>query len=114
LPASLPTLARKRGNDLRAPAARVEAACASSFPATAQWRHSTYATGIATCLADRNLDLLEERLGARIDVRSTAAGPSGPDPKIFALILCHGETIDVETNPRKSCQTSIVSNRVNA
>jgi hypothetical protein len=70
--------------------------------------------GIATRLADRDLDLIEERLAARIDAWTIAAGPPRPDPKIFALISRHGGTIDIETSPHKSCQSSIASNRVNA
>ena len=114
LPASVSTLLRKRGDDLRASAAGIEPPRAPSFPATARSRPSTYAAGIATRLADCDLDLLEERLGAWVDARSIAAGPSRPDPKIFALIFRHGETIDIEMSPRKSFRASIASNRVNA
>jgi hypothetical protein len=114
LPTSVPTFPRKRGNDLRASAARIEPTCASSFPAIARSRPRTYAAGIATCLADRDWDLLEERLGAQIDARATTAGPPRPDLKILALIPCHGETIDIEMSPRKSCRVSIASNRANA
>ena len=114
LPASVCTLSMKRGNDLRAPTAGIEPACAPTFPATARSCFRTHAAGIASRLADRDLDLLDERLDARIDARSIAAGPPGPDPKIFALISRHGETIDIETTPHKSCQASIASNRANA
>ena len=114
LPPTAPTLPRKRGNDLRAPAARVEPARPSSFPAAARSRSRTYAAGIATRLADCDLDLLEERLRPRIDACSTTAGPPRPDPKIFALISCHDETIGIATSPYKSCRASIASNRVNA
>jgi hypothetical protein len=110
LPPSVPTLSGKRGHGFCAPAASIEPACAYSFPS----RCRTYATGIAPCLADRDLDLLEERLSARIDARSTIARPPRPDPKIFALIACHGETIDVETSPHKSRRAGVASNRVNA
>jgi hypothetical protein len=114
LPASAPALARERGNYLRAAAASVEPACATSFPATSRSRPSTYAAGIATCLPDRDLDLLEERLRARIDACPIAAGPPRPEPKILALISRHAETIAIGTSPYKSSQASIASNRSHA
>jgi hypothetical protein len=73
LPPSVPALPGKRGNDLRAPAARVEAARPSSFPAAARSRSRGYPPGIATRLADCDLDLLEERLRPRIDACSWCA-----------------------------------------
>jgi hypothetical protein len=114
LPASVSTLSGKRSDDLRAAATCVEPPRASSFPGIPRSPLRTYAAGIASRLADRNLDLLEERLGARIDARSMAAGPPRPDPKIFALVPRHGEMIDIDMSPHKRCPASIASNRVNA
>jgi hypothetical protein len=73
LPPAVRTLPSKRGNDLRASAARVEPARPSSFPAAARSRSRAYPLRIATCLADCDLDLLEERLRSRIDACSTVA-----------------------------------------
>ena len=73
LPLTVPALLSKRGNDLRAPATRVEPARPSSFPAAARSRSRAYPLRIATCLADCDLDLLEERLRSRIDACSTVA-----------------------------------------
>src|SRR6267142_65399 len=67
---------------------------------------------LAACLGDRDFDLLEERLGPRIDPHSAAAGPTRPNPKIVALFPCHCETIGIAMNPYKSCRASIASNRV--
>ena len=99
LPTPVPSLSRKRDNDLRAPAPRVETACPSVFPGAIRSCSRTYAAGIATRLADRDLDLLEERLGPRIDACSTTAGPPRPDPKFFALISRHRETIGHRNEP---------------
>ena len=73
LPPTVPALPSKRRNDLRAPAAGVEPARHSSFPAAARSRSKTHPPRIAARLADRDLDLLEERLRPRIDARSTIA-----------------------------------------
>jgi hypothetical protein len=69
LPASLLTRPRKGGHDLRTSATRVEPTRPACFPATGQ----AHPLGIATCLADCDLDLLEERLRPRIDACSTVA-----------------------------------------
>src|ERR1700744_259197 len=61
LPPTVAALPSKRGNDLHAPATRVEPARPSSFPAAARSRSRAYPLGIAARLADRDLDLLEER-----------------------------------------------------
>jgi hypothetical protein len=114
LPSTVPALPSQRGNDLRAPAARVEPARPSSFPAAARSRSRAYPSRIATCLADCDLDLLEERLAARIDPRTTIAGPARSDSEIFALIPCHDETISNEIDSYKTCRASIASNRVTA
>src|SRR5262245_49290700 len=73
LPPSVLAMPRKRGNDLRSPAARVEAARPSSFPAAARSRSGTYPPRIATRFADRDLDLFEEWLRPRIDACSAVA-----------------------------------------
>jgi len=96
LPPTVPTLPSKRGNDLRSPAARVEAARPSSFPAAARSRSRAYPPRIAARLADRDLDLLEKRLRPRIDPGSAVSGPARSDPEILALITCHDATIDIE------------------
>jgi len=114
LPASLFTRPRKGGHDLRTSATRVEPACAPYFPGVTRSSWRTYAAGIAARLANRDLDLLEERLGARIGACSVATGLPRPNPKIFALIPRHGETIDIEISPHKSCRASIASNGANA
>jgi hypothetical protein len=67
------TLPRKRGDDFRTPAPRVEPARPASFPAVSRLRSRAYPPGIATRLADRDLDLLKERLRPRIDACSTTA-----------------------------------------
>jgi hypothetical protein len=110
---SLPptALPRKRGDDLRTAAPRVEPARPASFPAAARLRSRAYPPGVATRLADRDLDLPEERLRPRIDACSTNAGSTGPDPEIFALITRHDATIDIGKNRHKSCRASIASNR---
>ena len=110
LPASVPTLPRQCGSDLRTAAARVEPACPSSFR---PWSVS-YPARIAACPADRDFDLLEERLRPRIDPCSSAARPTRLDSKIFALIPCHDATIDAGTSPYKSCRSSIASDRSHA
>src|SRR5438132_1046436 len=69
LPAPLLTRPRKGGNDLRTSATRVEPTRPASFPATGR----AHPLRIATCLADCDLDLLEERLRPRIDACSTVA-----------------------------------------
>jgi hypothetical protein len=102
---------RKRGDDLRAPAARVEPARPSSFAAVARSRSRAYPPGIATRLADCDLDLLEERLRPRIYARSDLAGPARSDPEILTLITCHGGTIDIGKSRHKRCRTSIASTR---
>ena len=114
LPPTVPALPSKRGNDLRAPATRVEPACPSSFPAAARSRSRAYPSRIAARLADRDLDLLEERLRPRIDRGSTVARPTRSDPEILTLIPCHDATIDIGKSRHKSCRASIASNRINA
>ena len=69
LPTTVPARPSKRSNDLRAPAARVEPARRSSFPATARSRSRAYPPRIAARLTDCYLDLLQKRPGARIDAR---------------------------------------------
>jgi hypothetical protein len=102
LPPAFPARPSKRGNDLRAPTARVEPARPSSIPAATQQRSRTYTPGIAAGLADRDLDLLQKRLAARIDPRSTAARPTRSDPKILTVIACHDATIDIGKSRHKS------------
>ena len=114
LPSTVRTLPSKRGNDLGAPAARVEPARPSSFPAAARSRSRTYPPGIAARLADCDLDLLQKRLGARIDACSTATRPTWPDPELLTVIACHDATIDIGKSRHKSCRATIASNRVNA
>jgi hypothetical protein len=114
LPPTVPALSGKRGNDLRTPAACIEPACRSSFPASAGSRPSTNTTGIAARLADCDLDLLQERLGARIDACATVAGPARSDPEFLTLITCHDVTIDLGKRQHKSCRASITSNRIKA
>jgi hypothetical protein len=114
LPPTLPALPSKRGNDLRAAAARVEPARPSFFPAAARSHSRAYPARITTCLADRDLDLLEERLRPRIDTRSTVSGPARSDPEILTVITCHDATIDIGTRQHKHCRTSIASHRINA
>jgi hypothetical protein len=114
LPPPVPTLPSKRGNDLRAPAARVEPARPSPFPAAARSRSRACPPGIAARLADCDLNLLEERLAARIDPRTTVARPAGSDPEILTVIACHDATIDIGKSRHKSCRALIESNRVNA
>src|SRR2546430_9177335 len=69
LQAPLLTRPRKGGHDLRTSATRVEPTRPASFPATGR----AHPLRIATCLADCDLDLLEERLRPRIDACSTVA-----------------------------------------
>jgi hypothetical protein len=114
LPASITTRSRKGGYDLRTPAARVEPAGPFSFPAAARSRSRTYPPGIAACLADRDLDLLEERLRPQIDTCSTVTRPSRSDPEILTVIACHDATIDIGKSRHKSCRALIASNRINA
>ena len=102
----------ERGNDLRAPAARVEPARPSSFPAAARSRSRAYPPRITTSLADCDLDLLEKRLRPRIDAGSPVAGPARSDPEILTLITCHDATIDIGKSRRKRCRALIASNRV--
>jgi hypothetical protein len=73
LPSAVRALPRERDHDFRAPATRVEPARPSSFPAAARPRSRAYPLRIATCLADCDLDLLEERLRSRIDACATVA-----------------------------------------
>jgi hypothetical protein len=114
LPPTVPNLPSKRGHDLRAPATRVEPARPSSFPADVRSRSRAYPPRIAARLADRDLDLLEERLGARIDTSSAAAGLARSDPEILTVIACHDATIDIGKSRHKSCRALIASNRINA
>jgi hypothetical protein len=114
LPPTVRALPSKRGNDLRAPAARVEPAGPSSFPAAVRSRSRAYPPRIAARLADRDLDLLEERLRPRIDTCSTVAGPARSDPEILIVIACHDATIDIEKSRHKSCRVLIALNRINA
>ena len=58
---------------------------------------------IAARLADRDLDLLVERLRPRIDTCSTVSGPARSDPEILTLITCHDATIDIGKNRHKRC-----------
>ena len=95
LPITVRARPSERGNDLRAPAARVEPTRPSSFPAAARSRSRAYPPGIAACLADRDLDLLEERLRSRVNPRSATARSTRPDFKFFAFVTCHDATIDV-------------------
>jgi len=104
LPPAVRALPRKRGHDLRAPATRVEPARPSSFPAAAGSCSRAYPSRIAARLADRDLDLFEERLRPRIDACSTVSGPARSDPEILTLIRRHSETIDIEMSWRKSCE----------
>ena len=84
---------RGLGRDQQILALLIEGEPASSFPA-APWSPSrTYAAGVATRLTHRDLNLLQKRLGARIDACSATAGPPGPKPEIFAIITCHDTTI---------------------
>jgi hypothetical protein len=73
LPSTVLAMPRKRGDDFRASAARVEPAWPSSFPAVSRSRSRTYPAGIATRLADGDLDLFEERLRPRVDACATIA-----------------------------------------
>jgi len=114
LPPAIHGLPSKRGNDLRTPAARVKPARPSSFPASARSRCRTYPAGIAACLADCDLDLLQKRLAARIDPRATPARPTKSYPEILTVIACHDATIDIGKSRRKSCRALIASNRINA
>jgi len=114
LPPTVPALPSKRGNDPRAAAARVEPARPSSFLAAARSRSRAYPPRIATRLADCDLNLLEERLAARIDPRATAARPTRSDPEILTVIACHDATIDIGKSRRKSGRALIASNRINA
>ena len=114
LPPPIPTLPSKRGNDFRAPAARVEPARSSPFPAAARSRSQAYPPGIAARLLDCDLDLLEERLAARIDPRTTIARPARSDPETLTVIACHDATIDIGKSRHKSCRALIESNRIDA
>jgi hypothetical protein len=114
LPASVPTLPGQCGSDLRTAAARIEPASPSSLPAVPRSESVSYAARIAACLANRDVDLLQKRLLARIDPRSSAARPTRLDLKIFAFIRCHDGTIDVGTSSYKSCRGSIASTRIMA
>ena len=107
LPPTLPARPSERGNDFRAPAARVEPARPSSFPATARSRSRVYPPRIAARLADRDLNLLEERLRPRIDTCSTVSGPARSNPEILTVITCHDATIDIGKSRHKRCRTSI-------
>jgi hypothetical protein len=95
-------LPSERGDDFRAPAAHVEPARPSSFPAAAWSRSRAYPPRIAARLADRDLDLLEERLRPRFDPRPTAARSTRSDPEILTLITCHDATIDIGKSRYKS------------
>jgi hypothetical protein len=114
LPPTVPALRSKRGNDLGAPAARVEPARPSYFPTAARSRPRAYPPRIATRLADRDLNLLEERLRPRIDACSTTAGPARSDSKILTIIACHNATIGLEKSQHNSFRASIASNRTSA
>jgi hypothetical protein len=107
LPPTVRGLPSKRGNGLRTPAARVEPTRHASFPATGR----AHPPRIASCLADCDLDLLEERLRPRIDACSTVARPTRPDSKIFTFITCHDATIGLGKSRHKSFQASIASDR---
>ncbi len=107
LPATICALSRKRGDDLRAPAARVEPARPCSFPAVTRSRSRAYPPRIATRLADSDLDLLEERLRPRIDACSTVTRPARFDPEILTVIACHEATIDIGKSRHKSCRALI-------
>src|SRR5271168_2829196 len=89
LPPTVPALPSKRRNDLRTPTAGVEPARPSSFPGAVRSRSRTYSPRIAARLANRDLDLLEERLRPRIDTWSTVSGPARSDLEILTLITCH-------------------------
>jgi hypothetical protein len=114
LPPTVPAWPSKRGDDLRASTARVEPTRPSSFPAAARSRPRTYPPGIATRLADCDLDLLEERLCPRIDAYFTVTGPARSDPEILTVITCHDATIHLGKSRHKSCRASIASNRTSA
>ena len=114
LPPPVPALPSKRGNDLRAPAARIEATRPSSFPAAARSRSRAYPPRIAARLADRDLDLLEEWLRPRIDTCSTVSGPARSNPEILTVITCHDATIGLGKSRHKGFRASIASNRTSA
>jgi len=114
LPPTVPALPSKRGHDLRTSATRVEPTRPSSFPAAARSRSRAYPPRIATRLADRDLNLLEERLRPRIDACSTTAGLARSDSKILTIIACHDATIGLEKSQHKSFRASIASNRTSA
>lgn len=114
LPPTVPALPGKRGNDLRTPAACIEPARRSSFPAAARSRSRADPSRIAAGFADCDLDLFQKRLAARIDPRATAARPTRSDPKILTVIACHDATIDTGKSRHKSCRALIASNRIKA
>ena len=114
LPPTVLAMPSKRGDDLRSPASRVEPGRPSSFPAATRSRSRAYPPRIAARLADRDLDLLEERLRPRIDTRSTVARPARSDPEFLTLITCHDATIDLGKRRHKSCRASIASDRTSA
>ena len=107
LPSTVRTLPSKRGNDLGAPAARVEPAAPSSFPAAARSRSRAYPPRITSRLADCDLDLLQERLRPPINPCSIATRSTWSDPEILTVIACHEATIDIEKRRHKSRQASI-------
>jgi len=111
LPPTVLALPGKRGDDLCTPAARVEPARSSFFPAAARSRSRAYPPRITTSFADCDLDLLEERLRPRIDTSSTVSGPARSDPEILTLITCHDATINIGKSRHKRCRTSIASTR---
>ena len=114
LPPTVLAVPSKRGDDLRAPASRVEPGRPSSFPAATRSRSRAYPPRIAARLADRDLDLLEEQLRPRIDTRSTVARPARSDPEFLTLITCHDATIDLGKRRHKSCRAAIASDRTSA
>jgi len=114
LPPTVPALPSNRGNDLRAAAARVEPARGSSPPAVARSRSRAYPPGIAAGLADRDLNLLEERLRPRMDTCSKVSGPARSNPEILTVIACHDATIDIGKSQHKRCRAMIASNRTSA
>jgi hypothetical protein len=114
LPASVATFRSKRGRDLPSPTARIEPPSSLAFAATPKIRAPTDLIGIAAGPSNRDLDLLQERLSARIDTRAAASRSSWADTEIVALISRHDPTIKVGFNARKISQTAIELNRSKA
>src|SRR5208337_178794 len=69
--------------------------------------------GVAACLANGDLDLLDKRRRARVDARAPASRPPSLDTEIVAVIACHKGRIDSRFSIRKMSQTPIVVQRKN-